>query len=270
MAFVNPWDETSPTGAEFLRDVDDYMRQLKRAIRERMNEEHYAYASEGGKTNIWRHKPGSAKILSVPRHAQLPTTNSDAPGTLAILTDYGILAWDSGDGWIEIHGDAPGVIKMWSGSIADIPYGWALCDGKDGRPDLREKFILGAGGEYDPGDTGGEEEVTLTVEQIPEHKHTGSTETAGKHGHSGETNTTGEHTHSYTTRSSTMVAGLGGSNAWYGTRSTSTGSGGLHKHTLNITQAGEHTHGLAIDNTGGGQPHNNMPPFYALAFIIKL
>ncbi len=47
-----------------------------------------------------------------------------------------------------------GTIVVWSGSVDDIPTGWALCDGEDGRPDLRGKFVLGAGGIYNPGAAG--------------------------------------------------------------------------------------------------------------------
>lgn len=48
-----------------------------------------------------------------------------------------------------------GLILIWSGAIVDIPVGWSLCDGSNGTPDLRDKFIVGAGGSYSPGDTGG-------------------------------------------------------------------------------------------------------------------
>lgn len=49
----------------------------------------------------------------------------------------------------------PGMIAMWSGSIASIPAGYALCDGNNGTPDLRDQFIRGAGGTKNPGDIGG-------------------------------------------------------------------------------------------------------------------
>ncbi|MBA7618972.1 hypothetical protein ES703_26304 [subsurface metagenome] len=48
-----------------------------------------------------------------------------------------------------------GHIVLWSKAVALIPHGWRLCDGTHGTPDLRGKFVIGAGGAYSPGDTGG-------------------------------------------------------------------------------------------------------------------
>ena len=47
------------------------------------------------------------------------------------------------------------MIAMWSGAIVDIPTGYHLCDGTAGTPDLRDKFVVGAGTTYNPADTGG-------------------------------------------------------------------------------------------------------------------
>jgi len=50
-----------------------------------------------------------------------------------------------------------GIISLWSGAIIDIPIGWVLCDGNNGSPDLTDKFVIGAGDTYNPGDSGGSE-----------------------------------------------------------------------------------------------------------------
>lgn len=63
-----------------------------------------------------------------------------------------------------------GAIVMWSGD--KIPSGWVICDGKNGTPDLRNRFIAGAGGEYAVGHREGESKVRLTTSQIPPHSHT--------------------------------------------------------------------------------------------------
>jgi hypothetical protein len=61
-----------------------------------------------------------------------------------------------------------GTIVMFNGAA---PAGWAICDGKNGTPDLRNRFIVGAGSSYGVGTTGGADTVTLTVEQMPKHTH---------------------------------------------------------------------------------------------------
>lgn len=55
-----------------------------------------------------------------------------------------------------------GMIVMWSGAIVDIPDGWVLCDGDNGTPDLRNRFVLGAGDTYAVDDTGGADSHTHT------------------------------------------------------------------------------------------------------------
>src|SRR5690606_35053309 len=92
-----------------------------------------------------------------------------------------------------------GVIMMWSGSTSTIPAGWFLCNGSNGTPDLRNRFIVGAGSTYGVGATGGANEVTLTESQIPSHSHGRGTlvnSASGSHNHGGDTFTSGStHTH---------------------------------------------------------------------------
>ena len=148
------------------------------------------------------------------------------------------------------NGVPKGGIIMWSGEINQIPVGWALCDGKDldddGQPDipdLRDKFVLGAGGVLPP--TGGSPtknlshshataDHILTINEMPKHRHsipTGGGTTSS--GYAADVNAPGNTAY-------TNDAGIG--------------------------QA--HNHG----NTGGGgnASQDIMPPYYALAYIIKL
>jgi hypothetical protein len=115
------------------------------------------------------------------------------------------------DSKVSAGGAVPsGVITMWSGSVVSIPSGWLLCDGTNGTPDLRDRFIVGAGGTYTVNDTGGADSVQLSGSEMPSHSHGsgslhtdsdgnhshgGTAETAGSHGHSGSTDTAGAHTH---------------------------------------------------------------------------
>lgn len=64
-----------------------------------------------------------------------------------------------------------GIITMWSGSSNNIPTGWALCNGQNGTPDLRDKFLVGAGNTYQVGATGGNASHTITTDEMPSHTH---------------------------------------------------------------------------------------------------
>ncbi len=139
-----------------------------------------------------------------------------------------------------------GTIVMWSGAVADIPEGWALCDGTGGTPDLRGRFIVGAahddgdgGSGYAVGATGGEPSVTLKVSQIPEHTHiyagddelTRVAEAEIAEAEVGEINVA-------------SIASLPHTSYWV--------------DKFNTTP------------TGGSQPHENRPPYFALAYIMKI
>lgn len=187
-----------------------------------------------------------------------------------------------------------GMITMWSGAVDTIPSGWALCDGTNGTPDLRARFVVGAGGQsYDPGDRGGYNTVGLTTAQLPSHNHsastggagahshTGSTTRNGQHSHTGSSSSAGSHSHAYTYGSSTGVGGASGrsgtttssdrtASAGSHSHSISINNGGAHDHSLNINSGGSHTHSVSVGNTGSGERHENRPPYHALAYIMKL
>ena len=158
------------------------------------------------------------------------------------------------------QGIAPvGSVVMWSGSIASIPSGWALCDGNNGTPDLKNQFLIGAGNAYSAGSTGGSNRVTLTKNQMPSHSHSGTTNSAGGHTHHVVRD-------QIDNNGNTSIAWKSDDGNYeeyniYG-----------HSNTANWGETdsdGSHTHSLNIDNTGGGGSHENRPPYYALAFIIR-
>ena len=174
-----------------------------------------------------------------------------------------------------------GGIIMWSGTVATIPTGWALCDGTNGTPNLTGKFIVHAdadsSGTYNVGATGGANDVTLATSELPAHNHTGTAVSGGNHTHTGTTNSAGAHTHSYTDSNVLQSATIPGididfnATTWNpnGLLNKTTGSAGAHSHTVTIASGGAHTHTLSVDNAGGGSAHENRPPFYALAYIMK-
>lgn len=167
-----------------------------------------------------------------------------------------------------------GLIAMWSGVSA--PAGWFLCDGTNGTPDLRDRFIVGANTNKPLGTSGG----TSTTNSAGNHTH--SMTGAGFHSHTGLTGSTAlttaqmpAHTHTWSgTQTSEDNNFTAGSN-WLREGSTvqssaftittaSTGSGDGHTHTL--SQDGEHAHALV---EAGSHTHTLTPPYYALAFIMK-
>ncbi len=168
-----------------------------------------------------------------------------------------------------------GAIIMWSGTIASIPVGWALCNGVGGTPNLSGRFIVGydASSPTTPANltgpstanvtnygtvknTGGENAHTLLKNEIPKHKH------AIGNGPDGATlSDPGNHNHSYSARN-----GSG--------HETGNATDNLGYQTYNTSDAGAHSHsGVSGDGTMDGlnnQPNENRPPYYVLAFIIKL
>ena len=141
-----------------------------------------------------------------------------------------------------------GAIMMWAGSAAELPDGYALCNGQNGTPDLRSRFVVGlnpSDGDYDTiGKTGGAKTVTLTEAQMPSHSHGGTTSLDGNH------------THSYSKASTIGRRGKDNGSFDYGSVSSAATS-----------TAGAHTHTFTTGAKGGGQAHENRPPYYVLAFI---
>lgn len=157
--------------------------------------------------------------------------------------------------FILLHGFPAGAITMWSGAEVDIPDGWYLCNGLNSTPDLRNKFIVGAGagGDYAPGATGGfaEQFPTVTIYNAGAHTHavTGTTASA----------TTGI-TASLSTRSQDEDPGHGATNI-EGVVINDPG----HTHGISTTTDSSGTH----NHTGDVSSFDNRPPYYALCYIMK-
>lgn len=171
-------------------------------------------------------------------------------------------------------GIAAGMILMWSGAISNIPSGWVLCDGNNGAPNLQDRFIVGAGSSYSVNATGGSANAT-----IPSHTHTFSDTTttgaAGGHSHS---ITDPEHSH----------AVLGPNGPFNDASQLGTGGdygGGTPDDTselyvtspaetfITINAAPDHQHSVSVSgttsSTGSSGTNANLPPYYALAYIMK-
>ena len=148
-----------------------------------------------------------------------------------------------------------GGIILWSGSTASIPSGWVLCNGSNSTPDLRDRFVVGAGSSYGVNATGGASSVTLSTSQIPAHNHSASSSSSTTIHDSG-------HSHSISAlrpvESGNTISTASGGTAV--TASTNSATTGITASTSTST---------SIGNTGGGGSHENRPPYYALAYIMK-
>lgn len=178
------------------------------------------------------------------------------------------------DGASNFSGPVPrGGIIMWSGSATNIPPGWGLCDGSNGTPDLKGRFVLShgtrpervrqAGGTIVAGvsktfnvdDFSGSDKVILDVSELPAHSHSGATEIDGAH----------KHVIYYSNLSA------GGSPTGNMVRHENTGVGADgNTHTNNNSNDGTHSHDFVTDDEGGDAPHSILPPYYVLAYIMKL
>ena len=172
---------------------------------------------------------------------------TSASGTSLITLDnlYGILQTAP-----AVTNTVPsGLIAIWSGSTGSIPSGWLLCNGSNGTPDLRNSFILGAGNTYAVGATGGSTDAIVvshthaatstSVVSDPSHTHTQTVGNAGG--------------------STSNQASYSNSGANFATSSN------INAALTGITVATSTTNATAGVSGSGA----NMPPYYALAFIMK-
>ncbi len=122
-----------------------------------------------------------------------------------------------------------GIIVMWSGAIANIPSGWYLCDGTNNTPDLSDRFVLGYGDVYN----------TIGA-------------TGGESEHTLTVNEMPAHTHDVSINLGVIYDDGMGTDDVAGTNNSNGSS-----------------ETFTSDSVGGGQAHNNMPPYYVLAYIMK-
>jgi len=203
-----------------------------------------------GNGSTWVAESGNTALNSLGVTAtatELNTLDGITASTAELNILDGLTATTSNLNTASTHYVPSGGIILWSGSVASIPSGWFLCDGNNSTPDLRDRFVVGAGSSYAVGATGGASSVTLSTSQIPSHTHT----------FSGTTSHVGDHTHSIPDGSG--VDGASALEAGLVTGTVQSGAAGAHSHTFSGTTAA----------TGSGSSHENRPPYYALAYIMK-
>jgi len=142
------------------------------------------------------------------------------------------------------NGIPSGAIVMWSGSIATIPTGWYLCNGGNSTPDLRDRFVVGAGSSYAVAVTGGTADAVVVS-----HTHTASSViTDPGHFHSSDSN---------------GAPNGGGAGAAFTNGYSNFPGKDTNTKTTGITVVTTNT------ATGVSGTNQNLPPYYALAYIMK-
>lgn len=244
------WDETTPADTALVSTGDNIIRQMKTQMRELVAVEH-EMDSSGQDTDWGWHKkvtlyeqgsnPSSvsnAIILFVKDVSGKPELHfKDESGNVMQITSAG-----------QIIAGMTDEIRMFYGTLAQIPDGWALCDGASGRPNLLAKFIRGiATVSTEPEvNSGGADSVTLTEANMPSHTHAATNEGSGHY-----------HTINYLTG--------------YGTGTTEYFVTEVH-NSRGSTKTGFQTSGGHYHNGGysGSNPTiDNRPAYYELAFLIR-
>lgn len=199
------------------------------------------------------------------------------------------------NGWVPLNPMPQGGIIMWSGKTP--PTGWGLCDGENGTPDLRGRFIVGYlpdNTDYDqPGnastggatvaDMGGEEYVRLEGSHIPRHRHTipahdhnvSVSVSGGAHKHKINTTLDGSSGSVGPKPARTRTGVAGGNSVIYYTGETYNSStiepdDGDHSHTVSVSENNASGRNTGYVGLVTNSAHENRPPYYVLAFIMKL
>lgn len=177
---------------------------------------------------------GSVTVSGAVSANTLSATSATVSGTVSADTF-------TGNGTIPVGG-----IIMWSGSVASIPVGWALCNGQtvNGKvtPNLQNRFVIGAGSTYAVNGSGGSASVTLTANNLPTHTH--------------------QYKDGYHVEQDGYGTGLNGADvitAGKGTQGSDNGNNLIWYRWM-----------TSENNSTTGQAISTLPPYYALAYIMRV
>lgn len=195
---------------------------------------HATTASQVGLGNV--ENKSSATIRSEITSSNVTTALGFTPQTTLVSgTNIKTVGGSSLLGSGNVNTIPVGGIILWYGSIVSIPSGWALCDGNNGTPNLKDKFVVGAGSTYSVGGTGGSTDAVIV-------SHTHSVSDPGHN-----------HTVPLVPYYGTLGSEVDGAKNTGGTTGTSTS-----------------TTGISISSTGESGTNKNLPPYYALAYIMRI
>ena len=163
-----------------------------------------------------------------------PSTNRLTAGSFA----------GDGSALTGVESFVTGMIILWYGDTSNVPTGFVLCDGNNSTPDLRDRFVIGAGNNFSAGSTGGNNSLTLTEANLPSHRHfVVSNDLGGQN-----------RTNSNVSANNQVRKGTSASNLFEGYNLASTGSDAVSGRSSAV---------------GSGTPIDNKPAYHALCYIMK-
>jgi hypothetical protein len=214
-------------------------------------------------TGIEQQDPNSADFDNLTVNRIVVNEELDASTAIAKLKEVSVSGKSEFESGVKVTGittstsfDGGGTIPiggiiMWSGAIVNIPAKYALCNGSNGTPDLRNRFIVGAGSGYAVDATGGSADAVVVS-----HNHTGVTAENGQHTHTTTFDNVGAYT--YADSGPNALQAPGGNFNRLRTGIYEMDPAGLHDHTFTTSTEGE------------SGVNKNLPPYYALAFIMRV
>lgn len=234
-SFVSQLNGTNPVSTDGLAQADDHMRLIKTTLTNTFANMAGAVTTDQNELNTLDGYTGTLadhNLLS--GNAVAGVTSADVgnlSGTTSnIQTQLNTLSTNLTATNNNLSSAVPtGMVMMWSGAANAIPAGYVLCDGGNSTPDLRDRFVVGAGSGYSVGNTGGASSVTLTTAQMP------------------------SHTHTYEDKYVELISQNPGLDIDF--NATTYNQNGSRTGTTNAA--------------GSGSSHENRPPYYALCYVMK-
>ena len=163
-----------------------------------------------------------------------PSTNRLTAGSFA----------GDGSALTGVESFVTGMIILWYGDTSNVPTGFVLCDGNNSTPDLRDRFVIGAGNNFTAGNTGGNNSLTLTEANLPSHQHFVVSNSLGGQNRTG----------SNVSANNQVAKGTGAGNLFESYNLASTGSDASAGRSSSI---------------GSGTAIDNKPLYHALCYIMK-
>ena len=297
---LNTLNPNNPVHDDSLADCDSHLRNIKRSLQTTFpnvtGPVTVSHSDLNGTTNI------AARLTTLEAASNHLTGPQVLPSNVAVVGALNVAGTFTVGGLFVVP---RGVVVMWVGTVALVPFGWALCDGTQGTPNLFNRFVVAAGDLFTVGQIGGSASYAGSVDANGYHNHVGRTGDSGAHPHRASLDSQGQHNHGVQTGSHVLTTAEipshthtltlpngpqgfatagGGFPTGAGVQSVTsdpTGSDqghvhgitddGLHMHTVSVDPAGDHYHGI---NSDGQHAHTfavaTTPPYMALCFIMKL